>query len=257
MRVTDTARRSSPSAATAAGDVTSGASTATKTRVWGIDLAGDAGAWDSTLPSAETHWDSTCSYGELAAGRQEVTNLRLPGQYDERLLGSLGLQGPYYNQNRWYLPGVGRYLEFDPMALMGAFNGGNGPDWYSYANGNPLRYIDRFGLAYTGGSSTPGTGGDLASCSFYDEECARKNYVCPPNSDPYPCQAGKCCRKFDESDEARCARKCLIDEEQDCQYSGNRWTCRMKAHYKCYSECGFYGSGANVSWSCIRTALAF
>jgi hypothetical protein len=29
-----------------------------------------------------------------------VTSLRLPGQYDERLFGSLGLQGPYYNWNR-------------------------------------------------------------------------------------------------------------------------------------------------------------
>jgi len=45
------------------------------------------------------------------SGQVVVTNLRLPGQYDERLLGSLGLQGPYYNWNRWYLPGVGRYLE--------------------------------------------------------------------------------------------------------------------------------------------------
>ncbi len=61
-------------------------------------------------------------YGDIAektatdplSGRTVVTNLRLPGQYDERLLGSLGLQGPYYNWNRWYLPGVGRYLELDP-----------------------------------------------------------------------------------------------------------------------------------------------
>ncbi len=204
-------------------------------------------------------------YGDIAektmtdplSGRVVVTNLRLPGQHDERLLGSLGLQGPYYNQNRWYLPGAGRYLELDPMAAMGAFNGSYGPDWYNYANDGPLKYTDRFGLAYTGGPSTPGTGGDLASCSFYDEECVRKNYVCPPDSDPYPCQAGKCCRKFDESDQARCARKCLMDEEEDCQHSGDRWSCRMKAHYKCYSECGFYGSAANVSWSCIRTALAF
>jgi hypothetical protein len=53
-----------------------------------------------------------------------VTNLRLPGQY-ERLLRSLGLQGPYYNWNRWYLPGVGGgYLELDPLALRGQFNAG-------------------------------------------------------------------------------------------------------------------------------------
>jgi hypothetical protein len=32
-----------------------------------------------------------------------VTNLRLPGQYDERLFAAAGidLKGPYYNWNRW------------------------------------------------------------------------------------------------------------------------------------------------------------
>jgi len=74
-----------------------------------------------------------------------VTNLRLPGQYDERLLGSLGLQGPYYNWNRWYLPGVGRYLELDPIALEGMMNTEYGPDWYNYALGNPLSYYDADG----------------------------------------------------------------------------------------------------------------
>jgi RHS repeat-associated protein len=75
-----------------------------------------------------------------------VTNLRLPGQYDERLLGSVGLQGPYYNWNRWYLPGVGRYLELDPMALTGRFNAPFRPDWYNYANANPIRFVDPTGL---------------------------------------------------------------------------------------------------------------
>ncbi len=71
-----------------------------------------------------------------------MTNLRLPGQYDERLLGSLGLQGPYYNWNRWYLPGGGRYLELDPIALKGGLNGEYGPDWYNYASGNPVSNVD-------------------------------------------------------------------------------------------------------------------
>ncbi len=44
----------------------------------------------------------------------------------------------HYNWHRWYLPGVGRYLELDPLALMGAFNGPYGPDWFNYAEGNPL-----------------------------------------------------------------------------------------------------------------------
>ena len=83
----------------------------------------------------------------MLRGRSLVTNLRLPGQYDERLFqqAGLNLQGPYYNQARWYLPGVGRYLEPDPIARTGAFNGLYGPDWYSYGNGNPLRYSDRTG----------------------------------------------------------------------------------------------------------------
>ena len=103
-----------------------------------------------------TVWSSTAQpYGEVTetttpdpvTGQTVVTNLRLPGQYDERLLGSLGLQGPYYNWNRWYLPGVGRYLELDPIALGGKFNGFFGPNWYGYAEGNPMRFADPSGLA--------------------------------------------------------------------------------------------------------------
>jgi RHS repeat-associated protein len=74
-----------------------------------------------------------------------VTNLRLPGQYDERLFsaaGISGLAGPYYNWNRWYLPSVGRYLELDPIAKAGGFNGFYGPNWYGYAEGNPGRWSD-------------------------------------------------------------------------------------------------------------------
>jgi RHS repeat-associated protein len=80
------------------------------------------------------------------SGRPVVTNLRLPGQYDERLLGSVGLQGPYYNWNRWYLPGIGRYVELDPAAAAGRFNKMWGVDWYGYAGQNPLRRFDRTGL---------------------------------------------------------------------------------------------------------------
>jgi RHS repeat-associated protein len=89
-------------------------------------------------------------YGDLVetttpdplSGRTVVTNLRLPGQYDERLLESVGLQGPYYNWNRWYLPGVGRYLELDPVALVGGTGGGYPLEWYGYARTNPLRFVD-------------------------------------------------------------------------------------------------------------------
>jgi RHS repeat-associated protein len=106
-----------------------------------------------TNAAGQTVWRATARpYGDidetvtLDAGRTVVTNLRLPGQYDERLLASVGLQGPYYNWNRWYLPSVGRYLELDPIAKAGGFNGFFGPNWYGYAEGNPLRWTDSDGL---------------------------------------------------------------------------------------------------------------
>ncbi len=110
-----------------------------------------------TNSSGQTVWQATARpYGDIGettftdsvSGRTVVTNLRLPGQYDERLLASVGLQGPYYNWNRWYLPSLGRYLELDPIAKAGGFNGFYGPNWYGYAEGNPLRYTDPWGLWY-------------------------------------------------------------------------------------------------------------
>ncbi|HEY6910443.1 MAG TPA: RHS repeat-associated core domain-containing protein [Myxococcales bacterium] len=96
-------------------------------------------------------WSSTPrAYGEVLErttpdpvnGRTIVTNLRLPGQYDERLLGAIGLSGPYYNGARWYLPAMARYMELDPVALAGGINGKFAPNWYGYANQNPLRWTD-------------------------------------------------------------------------------------------------------------------
>ena len=119
-----------------------------RTRVRGSDLPleGTSGpSWSSTW---RTRWGSAFIYGELASGRPIVTNLRLPGQYDERLFLTAGmkLSGPYYNWNRWYLPSLGRYLEADPVALDGEFNADYGADWYNYANGNPAGDTDPFGL---------------------------------------------------------------------------------------------------------------
>jgi RHS repeat-associated protein len=108
-----------------------------------------------TSEAGATVWTATPvrPYGDVVEakvpdalnGRTVVTNLRLPGQYDERLLTGIGIQGPYYNWNRWYLPSVGRYMELDSIALAGGFNGFVGPNWYGYAEGNPLRWTDRWG----------------------------------------------------------------------------------------------------------------
>lgn len=100
----------------------------------------------------------TRPYGDVAEttttdpanGRTVVTNLRLPGQYDERLLSSVGIQGPYYNWNRWYLPTMGRYMELDPISLAGILDvkgvaAPHAPDWYFYGRDNPMRFSDRAG----------------------------------------------------------------------------------------------------------------
>jgi len=107
-----------------------------------------------TSSARVTVWSAVAAqpYGEVtesvtadpASGRQVVTNLRLPGQYDERLT-AYGIPGLYYNWHRWYLPSMGRYMEPDPIAVAGGFNGPFGPNWYGYAEGNPLRYTDPTG----------------------------------------------------------------------------------------------------------------
>lgn len=177
-----------------------------------------------------------------------MTNLRLPGQYDERLFQAAGIdmKGPYYNWNGWYLPGIGRYLELDPIALLGGFNTPSGVDWYNYANGNPLRYFDPWGLYGTN------------DCSYYEQRCLESGgkYYCeqaqywcnlfPKYPDPNPK------RDDDFEGRARCTRQCL----QDCDRDENRnqnscpatpddrkgpWDPRsesFKCHAKCYTIYG-------------------
>ena len=85
-------------------------------------------------------WDSA-PYGDTAADENPSAlgefsySLRLPGQqYD-------GESGQHYNYFRDYEAATGRYVQSDPIGLWG------GPNTFGYADADPLRHLDVYGLA--------------------------------------------------------------------------------------------------------------
>jgi RHS repeat-associated protein len=93
-------------------------------------------------PEAMTNADQTLAWraGNTPFSRWIGTdnavplNIGFPGQYYDAEL-SL-----WNNGSRDYFPWVGRYLESDPIGLVGGIN------TYAYVGGNPLSYIDPYGL---------------------------------------------------------------------------------------------------------------
>ncbi|WP_097459093.1 RHS repeat-associated core domain-containing protein [Mangrovitalea sediminis] len=73
-------------------------------------------------------------FGEAQPTGSFTYNLRYPGQYYDQ---ETGLD---YNYNRDYDPALGRYIQSDPIGLMGGLN------TYAYAGGDPVAYIDWLGL---------------------------------------------------------------------------------------------------------------
>ena len=86
-------------------------------------------------------WDQADPFGgnvpnENPSGLGTFTcNLRLPGQYFDKETNL------HYNYFRDYDPGIGQYVQSDPIGLNGGLN------TYAYSYSNPLSWSDGFGLA--------------------------------------------------------------------------------------------------------------
>ncbi len=75
-------------------------------------------------------------FGEVNITTNTITNnLRFPGQYYDV---ETGLN---YNYYRDYNPVIGRYIESDPMGLIGGMN-----SLFPYVGNNPIRRMDPLGL---------------------------------------------------------------------------------------------------------------
>jgi RHS repeat-associated protein len=148
-----------------------------------------------TDSAALVSWDRTQTpFGEtVTTSGSDSTALRFPGQYAD---GETGLS---YNYFRDYDPSLGRYVESDPIGLIGGLN------TFAYVGGNPLTRIDPKGQALV---SNP-----LSSSSTTNPQSNAS-----PTGDVQLCYSGKDREEYDE------------------QYERDVFECSMLGLASCYAQ---------------------
>ncbi len=113
-----------------------------------------------TDASQATGWDGVFDpFGEeVALTGLAAMPMRFPGQYGDDETG--------YSDNwfRDYDPSLGRYLQSDPIGLVGGINA------YAYVISNPTRFVDRLGLDWEYSQST----GEMR---YVDDETGQSRHI--------------------------------------------------------------------------------
>jgi RHS repeat-associated protein len=129
------------------GSVVAVSSNSTKSKVWqrrDFDIGASPFGLD-VLPNGE----------KLHDGLFKMP-LRFPGQYYDQETGT------NYNYYRDYDASTGRYIQSDPIGLNGGMN------TYVYVEGNPLGYVDPFGLdGFNAQLADNATYHAITNCTFY------------------------------------------------------------------------------------------
>jgi RHS repeat-associated protein len=158
---------------------------------------------DYSSGSAEVYDIHTDHLGRPQKLTDQSANLVWDGVYDpfgvpSGISGSvtmlLGFPGQYWdsetqlaqNWHRDYDPAIGRYVESDPIGLVGGVN------TYVYVVNNPIRHTDRMGLAPVelGGSDTNKALQDLfglSLCDLWPGYCVQKSVICVQALCKAPC----------------------------------------------------------------------
>jgi len=121
-------------------------------------------------------------------GQTVTLNIRFPGQYYD------AETGMHYNWHREYEPGIGRYVESDPIGLLSRI------DPYVYADGTPVNANDFLGL-------------------FGSKKCGYYKQACNTNGGFFECHmVERACNSFPKgNDTSDCIRQCLQERHKKHQ----------------------------------------